>query len=463
MNLQAEYGLVGQLLITNSALDQIPFLQADHFADAANAEIFAAISRRVNAGGLIDLITLRAEFEARGMLEEIGGASHLASLLVACCGRPAVQAYAHAIHEAWQRRRLIEVGTALVDASFGGDEQPADLAARLAGDVDLVAASATRGDAVSFDDALTAALAAAERAMMGGGGGISTGFRSIDDALGGLEPGTMTVLAGRPGMGKTALGLGIALNVARAAREDRAGGVAVVSLEMTATQLATRALASAANIPVHVIKRGDLNVSSADYLVAARRELTGLPLSIDDVGGQTIAHIRLRLRQARRKLGGRLSLILLDHLHIVRPEADDAKHGGAWAVGRISNSLKAMAKEFECPVLVMAQLSRGPEGREDKRPTLADLRQSGDIEQDADAVGFLYRAEYYLPKGEIDQLPNEADEKYRARCLRLEEDREKLRGKAELILEKVRDGEPCAVPLRWRAATTQFTEMDSNE
>lgn len=248
----------------------------------------------------------------------------------------------------------------------------------------------------------------------------------------------------------SALAAGIAINAARAGV-----GVLELSLEMSATQLGRRALCAASGVSLFNMKTGYISNEHGVRLVAARKELAGLPLTIDDAGGQTPAMIAAKARAAKRKHG--LGLLMIDHLNLMRAEESDARHGGTWATGRASNTVLQIAKDCACPVLLLAQLNRGPESRDDKRPTLSDLRQAGDIEQDAYAVGFVYRPEYYLG-GEPEQKDGEAPGKYRDRIAEWETRKRELAGVAELIWAKVRDGEPGTDRLTFHGPTTSFGE-----
>jgi len=228
----------------------------------------------------------------------------------------------------------------------------------------------------------------------------------------------------------------------------------LISLEMSSRELGRRVLATAAEVPVTAMKYGRINADQASRLVVARRELRGLPLKIDDAAGLTAAQIAGRARSLKRK---GLGLVVIDHLHIVRPDDLDSKQGATWAVGRISGAMKRLAKDCGVPVLLLAQLNRGVEGRDDKRPGLGDLRQAGDIEQDADAVGFVYRPEYYLgsePEPREGEARSKLDERRLAWCDRKAE----VAGQAELIWAKIRDGETGTDQLRFDGPTTTFRE-----
>ena len=329
-----------------------------------------------------------------------------------------------------------------------------DLVSTIIARLDAAMGGACDRGAVSLDDAMDAALqAAADAAKRQGPAGISTGFRDIDERLGGLEDETLNVLAGRPGMGKTALGYQWALAAARAGI-----GVCVISLEMSSKELGRRALAAAAGVPVWDIKRGHITEKQMIALGKARHEmLNKLPFTIEDGAGLTASQIDLRVRAAHRKHG--VGLIMVDHLHIVKPDDADVRAGATWAVGRISGAMKRMAKQHRVPVLLLAQLNRGVENRDDKRPALADLRQAGDIEQDADTVSFVYRAEYYMKK-EPERSEGESEEKYSDRVAAWRERKAQVAGKAELIVEKIRDGAPGIINLRFNGETAAFYDNE---
>jgi len=457
-NPQAEQGVLGAIMRNPKALDRvIGFLRPEHFADALHQRIYREQVRRILSGGVADAVALATWYEADPDREQ-AGAGYLASLLVADIGGVySVEPYGRVVYETWLRRELIALGESTVEMAFGNDpelppeRQVAEIERTL---LDLTSRGATERQAVTLDDAIADALRLADEAgRRGGPAGISTGMRSVDAALGGLEPGTLSILAGRPGMGKTSLALQWSLAAARAAH-----GVLIFSLEMTATELGRRAVAAAAGVSVVDLKRGR-HGRAAERLVLAQKELLGLPLLIEETAGLTPAMIALRARAIARKHP--IKLIVLDHVHIVRADADDVKHGATWAVGRISNALKKLAKDLGVPVLALAQLNRALEGREDHRPTKSDLRQAGDLEQDADTVSFIYRPECYLGKSPPEKKPGESFEAHTRRADEWHRSRETLRGRAELIIDKNRDGAEGVVPLRFHGETTSFSEITS--
>jgi replicative DNA helicase len=451
-NIQAEQSVLGGLMRNAKSLQQIiGFLQPEHFADPVHGRIYAEQRRRILDGGLGDALTLKTWFETDPGSHEVGGTAYLTQLIVAWVGVGTTEPYARAIHDAWIRRQLIAAGEEVVNNAFDNSCPAMEIIGRAIGIIESSLGIETDSRAFSLDQAMDNAISAAEQAAQRRGpAGLSTGFPSIDNQMGGLEDGTLNVLAGRPGMGKSAMGWQWAIAVARAGI-----GVLVVSLEMSAIELGRRALAALSGVPVWAMKRGMLSNEQAESVVKARQELAGLPLTIEDGSGLTAAMIDLRARSAHRRHG--LGLIMVDHLHIVRPEDADIRLGATWAIGRISGAMKRMAKQHRVPLLLLAQLNRGVEGRDDKRPSLGDLRQAGDIEQDADVVSFVYRPEYYL-KADPERLDGETPEKHFTRVQAHQQRRSDLAGKAELIFAKIRDGSPGTVNLLFRGETTSFME-----
>lgn len=438
-NLAAEAALLGALLHNNAARERCLTLRPEHFANDENARVYARIIDRIDAGATVSGVTLAGEF----------GSPLIANLLASMIGIKNVPELAQAVQECFRRRQLIEIGESLVTRAFAGD-QTEEVAIQAAGRIDALATGTSAGTGIMLGAAVDGAVAAIEEARTREGpAGISTGFKALDERIGGLEPGTLTVLAGRPGMGKSALGFQIAINAARSGV-----GVLMVSLEMSSRELGRRALATAARVPITAMKYGRVSNDQASSIVKAQRELRELPLTIEDSAGSTAAMIAGKARSIKRK---GLGLVVVDHLHIVRPDDIDAKAGPTWAVGRISGAMKRLAKDCGVPVLLLAQLNRGVEGREDKRPGLGDLRQAGDIEQDADAVGFVYRPEYYMDN-KPERKPGELDPAYVGRVGQWMADKEQVAGKAEVIFAKVRDGEPGTNNLIFDGPTTTFRE-----
>ena len=453
-NLEAEMAVIGSVMLSDKLLARIvDFLRPHHFADPVNGRIFAEQIKRISRGGIADAVTLRTWFEAEPCSMEVGGVAYLAHCMTSMVAPGMVAEYAQTITDSWRRRQIIDVAEELANRSFDYSADSASMVESALEALERLSADDETRKALSLSEAMDQAIAASERAREGSSKALSTGFRSIDEFLGGLEDGTLNVLAGRPGMGKSALCHQMAIAAAK-----QGVGVLEISLEMTGTELGRRALSATSGVPVGVIKRGHLTAWQGEAIVKARREMHDLPLIIEDGSGLTVLQIAAKVRQAQRK--HRLGLIMIDHLHIVLPEDSDVRQGATWAVGRISGAMKRLAKEHNCPVLLAAQLNRSVEGRDDKRPGLSDLRQAGDIEQDADVVSFVYRPEYYLGKGEPERADGESPDKHQRRVDDYLEKKRSLAGKAELIFAKVRDGASGTVGLQFHGATTSFSERD---
>ncbi|MBN8873707.1 MAG: replicative DNA helicase [Rhodospirillales bacterium] len=473
-NVQAEQALLGALLANNRAYERVSeFLAAEHFADPIHGRIFHAISRRIEAGQLADAVTLKAEFEHSGVLEEVGGTAYLAQLLTAMVGIINAGEYGRAIHDAWLRRQLIDIGETVVNNAFGMDaeldaKQQIESAEQQL--FQLATEGGNEGGFVTFERALTDAIHNAERAFNRAGGvsGLTTGLRDLDSKMGGLHPSDLLILAGRPGMGKTALATKIAFGAAKALMaEARAQGenvlpkaqVAIFSLEMSAEQLANRLLSEEARVSSDRIRRGEIVQKDFDKFVQVSREIAALPIQIDDTPAITMSALRTRCRRLKRTRG--LALIVVDYLQLMRPSAGTRPESRVLEISQITQGLKALAKELAVPVLALSQLSRQVENREDKRPQLSDLRESGSIEQDADAVMFVYRDEYYLEQ----KMPKEVGfegsaDKFHAAMEEWQQRMSKAHNRADLIIAKQRHGPTGTIPLFFEGEFTRFGDLD---
>ncbi len=468
-NLEAEQALLGALLANNKAFERVAeFLASDHFADPIHARIYEAIRRRVEAGQLADALTLRAEFEHSGLLEEVGGTAYLAQLLAATVGIINAGEYGRTIHDAWLRRQLIDLGEVVVNRAFGAEPELAardQLEATEQALYDLATRGAADGGFLDFERALAQAIDSAERAFKRTGhvSGLTTGLRDLDAKTGGLHPSDLIVLAGRPGMGKTSLAVCIAVGAARALLGASGGqgkkpAIAIFSLEMSAEQLATRVLAEQARISGDRIRRGDIGQRDFDRFVAVSREISSLPLEIDDTPAITLSALRTRARRLKRTRG--LALLVVDYLQLMRPAAGTRPENRVLEISQITQGLKAIAKELEVPVLALSQLSRAVESREDKRPQLADLRESGTIEQDADSVMFIYRDEYYLAQRAPKQMGFDSEERFQAATEKWQQDMDRVHNRAELFLAKQRHGPTGKIDLYFEAEFTRFANLD---
>ncbi len=471
-NLAAEQALLGAIMANNKAYDRVSeFLAPAHFADPVHALVYERLAARIERGAVADAVTLKTELEHDPLLAEAGGTAYLAQLLTAMVGIINAGEYGRAVRDAWLRRELIDVGELVVNRAFGGGGEPLAAAEQLeAAEVALFSLSAGQGVAgggVGFDQALQAAIARAEFAYRSPGSvtGLTTGLADLDRKSGGLHPDDLTILAGRPGMGKTALATKIAYAAARslmpAGELDSgrpAGVVAIFSLEMSAEQLAARLLAEESRVSGERIRRGEISQREFDRFVDVQRRLVRLPLHIDDTPALSITAMRTRCRRLARTQG--LKLVVVDYLQLMRPPIGAKPEGRVLEISMITQGLKALAKEFGIPVLALSQLSRAVESREDKRPQLSDLRESGSIEQDADAVMFVYRDEYYLQQ----RMPQEASfasaTKFQEAMEAWQHRMELAHNKAELLLEKQRHGPTGRIELFFEGEFTRFADLD---
>ena len=469
-NTEAEQALLGAILISNTAYYRVcEFLQPEHFGNAVHGRIFAAIGKLLGRGQIANPVTLKNLFDQDGALTEIGGAQYLARLAGAAAAIINAEDYGRAVHDLYLRRELIGLGEDLVNDAFRQDlddpavEQIERVEKKL---FDLATTGQTEGGFQAFGTALTSAIVNAEAAFKRSGKtvGVATGFIDLDRKLGGLHPSDLVVLAGRPSMGKTALATNIAFYAARnyrpaAAPDTRQAAedgavVGFFSLEMSAEQLATRILAEESGVSSDRIRRGDVSHEDFDKFVQASQQLAALKLFIDDTPALSVAAVRTRARRLKRQQG--LGLIVIDYLQLLRPSNQTrTQDNRVQEISEITRGLKALAKELDVPVLALSQLSRAVEQREDKRPMLADLRESGSIEQDADVVMFIFREEYYLSR-EPTRRPDEAESKYSERYQEWRERLEKVHGLGEIIVAKQRHGPIGAVKLRFDAETTKF-------
>ena len=468
-NTDAEQQLLGAILVNNAAYHRVAaFLRSEHFAEAVHGRIYAAIEKLIERGQIASGTTLKNLFDQDGALAEIGGAQYLARLATSVVTIINAEDYGRTIHDLYLRRQLIAIGEDTVNDAYGFDlERNATAQIEQAEKklFDLAQTGQYEGGFRPFTQALTSAITIAEAAFKRSGRttGVSTGFTDLDKLLGGLHPSDLVVLAGRPSMGKTALATNIGFNAARAYRPIRGSDgkisaedgavVGFFSLEMSAEQLATRVLSEESGVASDRIRRGDVSHDDFGRFVQASQKLASVPFFIDDTPALTIAGLRTRARRLMRQQG--LGLVIVDYLQLLRGSGQSAENR-VQEISEITRGLKALAKELNLPVLALSQLSRAVEQREDKRPMLADLRESGSIEQDADVVMFVFREEYYLSRGEPMRRPEESDDKFNERYARWQERLEEVHGTGEVIIAKQRHGPIGKVTLRFDGETTKF-------
>ena len=465
-NIEAEQALLGAILVNNEALYRVTdFLLPDHFFEPIHQRVFELIASLVRAGKIATPITLKTflgEMDLGGMT----ASQYLARLAAEATTVINAQDYGRTIYDLAIRRQLIGVGEDLVNTAYDAPvdlpprEQIEDAERRL---YELAEKGRYEGGFQKFDGALRLAIdmAAAAYQRAGGLSGISSGLRDLDQRMGGLQPSDLIVLAGRPAMGKTSLATNIAFNMAKAWRGERQPDgsiktvdgaiVAFFSLEMSADQLATRIVAEQSGISSYKIRQGRITEGDFARLTDVAAQIEKLPLYIDQTGGISIAQLVARARRLKRQKG--LDALFIDYLQLL--SGSGKSQNRVQELTEITTSLKALAKELSVPIIALSQLSRQVENRDDKRPQLSDLRESGSIEQDADVVMFVYRDEYYLKAKE----PRPGTEEHNKWIIEMEA----AHGLAELIIGKQRHGPTGTVQLQFDADVTRFSDRAQDD
>jgi replicative DNA helicase len=473
-NLEAEAAFLGAVLIDNRLLEELAVpLRPEHLFEPLHARIFERVLVLLDKQMVVTPVTLKPYFETDPAMAELGGTQYLARLTADGQGLLAPRELAQQIYDLALLRELVSVGRELVEGALDTSEEVEPMRQIEEAEAALfrVAEGASGGsEAESFRGATSKALEMIETAINSGGhvSGKTTGFTSINDKCGGLHNSDLIILAGRPGMGKTSLATNIAFNCAdRLLRDQRDGigksvgaGVAFFSLEMSSDQLATRVLAEQAGIPSEALRMGKISREDFQQLSYASQRLAELPLFIDDTPALTIAALRTRARRLKRKHD--IGLIVVDYLQLLQGSGR-SQDNRVNEISEISRGLKTLAKELQVPVIALSQLSRAVESREDKRPMLSDLRESGSIEQDADMVWFVFREDYYVasrepkvPHGDSDMKAHDAHAAWQAEM-------EQVYGLAELIISKQRHGATGKVRLRFEPKITKFSDLAQGE
>ncbi|MCQ8781363.1 replicative DNA helicase [Mangrovibrevibacter kandeliae] len=464
-NIEAEQALLGAMLVNNDAYYVVhDFLKPDHFFDPLHREIFAKTSEMIRMGKIANPVTIKTFLPAKDRVGDLTVAQYLARLAAEATTIINSADYGRAIYDLALRRSLIRIGEDMVNVAF---DAPLDMEPKQQieeAERSLFALAETGrydGGFQSFTDAVTLAvqMATAAKDRDGGLSGTSTGIMEMDRRLGGLQSSDLIILAGRPAMGKTSLATNIAFNIAAAyepaeqadgSYKARNGGVvAFFSLEMSAEQLATRIISEQTEISSSKIRRGNINDQELVKLVACSETMQRLPLYIDQTGGISIAQLAARARRLKRQRG--LDVMVIDYVQLMQGSSKASAQNRVQEITEITTGLKALAKELNVPIIALSQLSRQVEAREDKRPQLADLRESGSIEQDADVVLFVYRDEYYLSNRE----PKPGTDEH----LKWEQAMNEARGKAEVIIAKQRHGPTGTIPLAFQAEYTRFSDL----
>jgi replicative DNA helicase len=468
-NIEAEQALLGALLVNNEVFDRVSMLlEPRHFYEPLHGRIFETAARRIQSGSLATPVTLRPFFESDAAMAELGGPAYLARLAGGAISVFNARDYAQLIHDLAVRRELILLGDEIA-AKAGAvtvDSEPRALIVEAEQALyNLAEKGRYEGGFVPFLRAAKEALDSANAAYQRDGGlaGVSSGLIDMDRKLGGLHPSDLIILAGRPSMGKTSLATNIAFNVAKQWRQGErpdgtrgtidGGVVGFFSLEMSSEQLATRVLSEQAQVASEKIRRGEMDEDEFRRFVHATAELERIPLFIDDTPALPISTLAARARRLKRQHG--LDLLVVDYLQLCRGTSSRAADNRVQEVSEITQGLKAIAKELNIPVIALSQLSRKVEDRDDKRPQLADLRESGSIEQDADVVMFVFREEYYHERAK----PPEDDPRFGEWM----EKAERLHNKAEVIIGKQRHGPIGTIELMFEGRFTRFGNLARDE
>ena len=464
-NIEAEQALLGAILVNNEAFYRVSdFLEPRHFFEPVHQNIYEIAGSLVRVGKIANPVTLKTFLPADVDIAGLTVSQYLARLAAEATTVINAEDYGRTIYDLSIRRSLIVVGEDMVNVAFDAPvdfaprEQIEDAERRL---YELAETGKYDGGFQRFASALTTAVDMAARAYQRDGrlSGLATGLHDLDRMMGGLQASDLVIVAGRPGMGKTSLATNVAYNIARAWRGDvrpdghietvNGGIVGFFSLEMSAEQLATRIISEQTEIASYRIRRGEIDPGDFDRLAGAAREMESIPLYIDETGGLSIAQLAARARRLKRQRG--LDLLVIDYIQLLQGSSRRAAEGRVQEVTEITTGLKALAKELNVPILACSQLSRQVESRDDKRPRLSDLRESGSIEQDADVVLFVFREEYYLKNKE----PRAGTDEH----FKWQTDMEAVHGKAELIIGKQRHGPTGTVKLQFKADVTRFSDL----
>lgn len=465
-------GLLGAILVNNGAYHRVAdIIRPEHFAYRVHGRIFRAAAHLIERGDVANPVTLKLLLEEDGTLDELGGARYLVRLAGAVVNVVNAVGYARLIRDAAMRRQLVEAALGIIEAaqSFDDLEATAEAVADRAEQAILSVRDANadgRNAARPLAEFAQEALREVEeRKKRGGLAGVPTGLADLDHILGGLYESDLIYVGGRPSMGKSALASTILWNAAAAGHP-----ALLASLEMSGAQVAQRILSARTRVPSERLRNGSADVAEIDALVAAAsQEVARVPFEIDERGALTLAAFRARLRRFLRNMAGRPGVVcdaqgkpravaVIDYIQLMNPESR-RQDNRTEDVSRLSRGLKATAKEFGVPIIVLSQLSRALEARDNKRPMLSDLRESGSIEQDADVVIFVYREEYYLKRGEPVRRPDEAPERFNDRVDQWMQNLDAVRNVAEAIVAKQRMGPTGTAKLHFNPGTTWFSSL----
>ena len=460
-NLEAEQALLGSILVNNDIIDEVStIISPNIFYDPAHVKIYEVIESLNNKGMIANPITLKNFFEKDNMLIEVGGTEYLVKLTRFSGSAKQAVDYAKVIHEMYLRRELVLISDKLSSDTLNANsqEQNAENIIEITEKslFDLAERGSFSQSFLKFNEALDQTIGMATLAMKSDQGivGVPTGLTDLDEKLGGLHKSDLVILAGRPGMGKTALATNIAYHAAQnlLSRQEKSS-IAFFSLEMSSEQLSTRILSEQARIKSDDIRRGKVTESEINRYIETSRNIYNLPLYIDETPAITISTLSNRARRIKRLFG--LNLIVVDYIQLMRaPNSNNRGDNRVQEVSEITQGLKALAKELKVPVLALSQLSRAVESRDDKKPQLSDLRESGSIEQDADVVMFVYREAYYL-ENKQPKLGSIEHAEWQSKM-------NDVNGLADIILGKQRHGPTGTVKVEFEGIYTKFKDLSKN-
>jgi len=465
-NYEAERALLGAILMNKRAIERVEeFLQPDHFADPVNGRIYEFCLKLFNQNIDPNPVTLKGYLDKDDLVAPAGGSKYLASLAAGAVTVINAAEYGRIVEDLWRRRQLIDLAESLANEAYSPDPDASAIqtAEWATSQLDLITAAPTQARNIDMPQAVDSTIADWQAAHKGDAAGISTGLGALDDVVGYLSAGDLIFIAGNTSMGKTALAITLADSIA-AEFLKRANGVrtaaqkvAFFSLEMPVEQLTTRLLTAKTGIPGPRQRRWNLNDQQWATLISAGDELKKLPLITRHAPGLTLSALRSGCRQLKRKVGG-LGLVVVDYLQIMRPANE--RDNRVQQIAALTMGLKNLAGEMGCPFIVLSQLSRENWRRENPRPILPDLRDSGSIEQDGDGVWFCYRHEYFLERTKPEKKENEDDSKFSTRIAKYEADLEKARGVAEVIVAKNRHGPPGIARCKFDAPRAWFSDRE---
>ena len=460
-NLEAEQALLGSILVNNDIIDEVStIVSSSIFYDPAHVKIYEVIESLNNKGMIANPITLKNFFEKDNMLNEVGGTEYLVKLTRFSGSAKQAVDYAKIIHEMYLRRELVQISDKLSSDTLNANSQEQNAESIIEGTEKSLFDLAERGSFtqsfLKFNEALDQTIQMATLAMKSDQGivGVPTGLTDLDEKLGGLHKSDLVILAGRPGMGKTALATNIAYHASQnlLARQEKSS-IAFFSLEMSSEQLSTRILSEQARIKSDDIRRGKVTESEINRYIETSRNIYNLPLYIDETPAITISTLSNRARRIKRLFG--LSLVVVDYIQLMRaPSSNNRNDNRVQEVSEITQGLKALAKELKVPVLALSQLSRAVESRDDKKPQLSDLRESGSIEQDADVVMFVFREAYYL-ENKQPKLGSIEHAEWQSKM-------NDVNGLADIILGKQRHGPTGTVKVEFEGIYTKFKDLSKN-